>query len=181
MYFRVIQLGERGRGLEGLEAQRDSLLDVLTCLALVENEDFRFVIRKTGVVPEMPLTTKCLDGTEIPPLVCDQTTLEVRNYEDIRKELILCDVLLKVVPHASPCPVKCTDFDSRVRHAIDVLTQQHYYDDAFRLAKAWNKPFDDILMFYTSSCIYMHKGILPETGDPFDYIKNVDTSGTNKH
>lgn len=176
MYFRVIQLGERGRGLEGLVAQKDSLLDVLTCLALVANEDYRYVIRKTGMMPHTPTPTTCLDKTEIPPLISGQSTLEVRNYQDIHKELVLCSALIKLADYTTPNPVKCTDFESRVGQTIDVLVHHHYYDDAIQLARAWSKPVDSIIMAYTTTCVYLQKSILPQSGDPFDYIRHVDMS-----
>ncbi|CAL8125777.1 unnamed protein product [Orchesella dallaii] len=176
MYFRVIQLGERGRGLDGLKAQHESLLDVLTCLSLVEHKEYRYVIRKTGVTPQLPEPTKCYDGTEIPPLLHQQYPLEVRNYDDILKELKLIGALIKIAKFLPPNPVKSTEFESRVQQTIDVLTQHHYYDDALNLAKVWGKPADSVLLCFTSSCVFLQRGILPYTGDPYDYIRHIDIS-----
>ncbi|ODN00860.1 hypothetical protein Ocin01_05816 [Orchesella cincta] len=176
MYIRVIQLGERGRGLEGLIAQNESLLDVLTCLSLVENKDYRFVIRKTGVTPKLPEPTISYDKVTIPPLLHEQYPLEVRNYDDILKELKLIGALIKIAQFLPPNPVKSTEFESRVQQAIDVLTQHHFYDDALNLAKVWGKPVDATILCFTSSCVFLQRGIFPQTGDPYDYIRHIDIS-----
>lgn len=179
MYSRVTQLGERGRGLEGLVAQKDSLLDVLTCLSLVENQDYRYVIRNTGREPEVREPIKYMDSDgdiqEVPDVI-NATPLEVRDYKDVRSELILCICLIKIAPVTNPSPVKSTDVESRVQQAVTVLTQQHYYDDALQLATAWKLPVEDIIMTYTAACVNLQQGVLPETGDPFDYIRHIDTS-----
>lgn len=84
---------------------------------------------------------------------------------------------MKVAEYSNPAPVKSTDFDARVDQAIEILTHHHFYDAAIKLAKAWEKPVDDVVMSYALVCIYLQHGILPKTGDSFDYIRHVDTSG----
>jgi len=72
MYWRVIRLGEKGRGREALEEQRKSYLDVLICLRLVVEKEFRYVVRSLGginhhqraVLPDPEVVT-CFDGTTV--------------------------------------------------------------------------------------------------------------------
>ncbi|CAL8077044.1 unnamed protein product [Orchesella dallaii] len=176
IYHRVIQLGNRGRGLDGLNAQHESLLDVVSFLSLMEDKEHRYVLRKTGVTSQLPERTNFRDNAEIPHLLQRHLSLEVLNYDDIMKELKLVAALLKVAKFLPPNPVKPTEFESRVQPTIDVLTQNRFYDDALNLAKVWEKPVNSIILGFTSSCAFIQCGIAPQTGDPFDYIKHIDVS-----
>jgi len=52
MYHRAMRIGEKGSGLEGLEAQKEAYLDALTCLEIVPDDSLKYVVQRTGIPQE---------------------------------------------------------------------------------------------------------------------------------
>jgi hypothetical protein len=65
MYYRAMRIGDKGEGLEALEAQKESYLDVVTCLSHLEEDSFRYVIQHTGASPEFSEPSVSLNGDKV--------------------------------------------------------------------------------------------------------------------
>jgi hypothetical protein len=60
---------------------------------------------------------------------------------------------------------------------VDCLIIYHYYDDAIKLAKLWNLNVTPIVSAFADVCANLVHNILPQSEDPFEYIRHNDSSG----
>ncbi|CAG7728027.1 unnamed protein product [Allacma fusca] len=169
MYSRAMRIGEKGGDLRALKAQRDSLLDVLTCLSCLPDRNTPLKVRRVGA------HSAVTGGPAIPGSYLTQED-KFTTYEDIIKELQICIAFITMSNVVPPHPVRPTDFAKKASEAVDSLTSEHNYDAALKIAMQWKLSYSPVLIQLARVCSKLVCNINPTSGDPLDYIRHNDTS-----
>lgn len=60
---------------------------------------------------------------------------------------------------------------------MEELCLAHRYDDAIRLATLWGVNVEPVVGYFTDVVANLHYNVLPQSGDPAEYLQHNDISG----
>jgi len=206
MLERVIQIGAKGKGMEAVKAQRDSYLDILTCLSLVEDKvlafanrsedlDFVTLLRNMKKRQKQKLERQRESGEEmeqagedessrdkwkmvVPPENARevQISTQIRTYDEALRECELCNCLLLLEDKLASDPIRFNDGKRRAVETVEYLALAYRFDDAIKLARMWDISVVPVIRGFATVCVNLNYDIAPTDGDPAEYVRFLDVS-----